>query len=242
MHYLHLVSLPVLNYSPPGALFSPSSKNNKKKSNRKRYLIFSSKKLFWYFGKLNLLIFQEIGLSSPKNKRFQEGTFGARKIKKPTLKKFIFRKVEFCSPKVKNVPIFSHFLQTFLKNFLYFRREFSELEKLKNCSEKISYILLLIVSFHVTNFLYPDSFFAAFFSGTFFLCCCTAGATDLRELFLLSGVFYLTLNSLIFHSTARATDLIDLFLLPGAFYLKLIPKIWHYLLLSRLSWKPAVLP
>ena len=38
-----------------------------------------------------------------------------------------------------------------------------------------------------------DCFFAAFLSGTSFLCCCTASATDLRDLFLLSGVFCLIL-------------------------------------------------
>ena len=42
---------------------------------------------------------------------------------------------------------------------------------------------LLIAFFHVTNFV-------AFLSGTSFLCC-TVSATDLRELFLLSGVFTL---------------------------------------------------
>ena len=62
-------------------------------------------------------------------------------------------------------------------------------------------ILLLITLFHVTNF-------AAFMLGTSFLCCCTASATDLSELFLLSGVFYLTL----------------------------LPDIWQNLLLSRLPW------
>ena len=40
--------------------------------------------------------------------------------------------------------------------------------------------------FHVTNF-------PTFLSGALFLCCCTASATDLRELFLLSGVFNLAL-------------------------------------------------
>ena len=73
---------------------------------------------------------------------------------------------------------------------------------------------LLISIVHVTNFLYPDYFFAAFLLSTLFLCCCTANATDLRELFLLSGNFYLTL----------------------------LPDIWHNLLLSRLPLEPEVLP
>ena len=65
-------------------------------------------------------------------------------------------------------------------------------------------LLLFFECFHFTKFLYRD----CFLSGTSFLCCCTANATDLRELFLLSGVLYLTLR----------------------------PEIWHNLLLSRLPW------
>ena len=52
---------------------------------------------------------------------------------------------------------------------------------------------LLIPFFHVTNFPYHDCFFCYFLFGTSFFCCCTASATDFRELFLLSGVYYLTL-------------------------------------------------
>ena len=55
-----------------------------------------------------------------------------------------------------------------------------------------------------------------------FLCCCTANATDLRELFLFSGVFYLTLLSHICHSTWSATDLREFFLLSGVFYLTVL--------------------
>ena len=75
-----------------------------------------------------------------------------------------------------------------------------------------------------------------------FLCCCTASATDLRKLFLLSSVFYLTLLRHICHSTAIATDLRELFLVSDIFYLTLLPDIWHKLLLSRLPWEPAVRP
>ena len=46
--------------------------------------------------------------------------------------------------------------------------------------------LLLIAFFHVTNFLYPDCFLRLF-------SCCTASATNFRELFILSIVFYFTL-------------------------------------------------
>ena len=65
---------------------------------------------------------------------------------------------------------------------------------------------LLIAFFHVTNF-------ASFLLGASFLYCCTASAADLKQLFLLSGVFYLTLH----------------------------PDIWCNLLLSRFTWEPAVL-
>ena len=87
--------------------------------------------------------------------------------------------------------------------------------------------------------------FWPFFIRYFLLCyygCCTLSATDLREFFLLSGVFYLTRLPHICHNTASATDLRELFLLSDVFYLTLLPNIWHNLLLSRLLWKPAVLP
>ena len=60
----------------------------------------------------------------------------------------------------------------------------------------------------IVNWIFYVTNFAAFLSGTLFLCCCTASVTDLRELFLHSGVFYL----------------------------KLLPDIWHSPLLSRLPW------
>ena len=62
----------------------------------------------------------------------------------------------------------------------------------------ISPLTLTIVfgCFHFTNFLYHDYFFVTYFT----LCCCTAGATDLKELFLLPGVFYLTLLPDIWHN------------------------------------------
>ena len=58
----------------------------------------------------------------------------------------------------------------------------------------------------------PWLLFSCYLSGTSFLCCCTASTTDLRELILPSGAFYLTL----------------------------LPEIWHNLLLSRFPWKPTV--
>ena len=79
-------------------------------------------------------------------------------------------------------------------------------------------------------------------SGTSFLYWCTASATDLRELFLLSGVFCHTLLLHICHSNASATYFKRLFLLSGVFYLTLLPNIWHNLLLSRHPKELAVLP
>ena len=66
-----------------------------------------------------------------------------------------------------------------------------------------------------------------FLSGKSFLCCCTANATDLRELFLLSGVSYPTLLPDIWHSTANATDLREPFLLSGVSFSTLLPDIWY---------------
>ena len=53
--------------------------------------------------------------------------------------------------------------------------------------------------------------------------------------FNLSGPFW-------YSFTASATDLRERFLLSDFFYLTLLPDIWHNLLLSRLPWEPAVLP
>ena len=85
---------------------------------------------------------------------------------------------------------------------------------------------LLIAFFHVINFLYPNCFFAAFLSGTLFLCCCTTSAMDLKEFFLSSGFFYLTHLPHICHSTTSATDLREIFLPSDLFYLKLLLDIW----------------
>ena len=69
--------------------------------------------------------------------------------------------------------------------------------------------------YFTTNFYYCFSpiFFTltVFLSDTSFSYCCTASATDWRELVLLSGVFYLTLLPHICHSKASATDLRELF-------------------------------
>ena len=69
-------------------------------------------------------MFWEIELSRPKFKKFQEGTFHARKTKKPTLKKFlIFQEMELFCPKLKKFRIF-------FPNFFYISRE--NLKSLKN--------------------------------------------------------------------------------------------------------------
>ena len=87
-------------------------------------------------------------------------------------------------------------------------------------------LLLLSCVFHLT--LLPH------------ICHSTASATNLRELLLLSRVFHLTLLHYICHSTASAMDLREPFLLSGMFYLPLLSEIWQNLLLSKLSWEPAV--
>ena len=83
--------------------------------------------------------------------------------------------------------------------------------------------------FSLINFLgcFLFSPFSCFIFHRFrvFLSCYTASATDLRKLFLLSGVFYLTFLSHICHSTASATDLRELFLFSDVFYLTLLPDI-----------------
>ena len=108
------------------------------------------------------------------------------------------------------------------------------------------FILHLSRLFSLINFLgcFLFSPFSCFIFHRFrvFLCCYTTSATDLRKLFLLSGIFYLTFLSHICHSTASATDLRELFLFSDVFYLTLLPDIWHNLLLSRLLWEPAVRP
>ena len=61
--------------------------------------------------------------------------------------------------------------------------------------------------FHFTNFFYRD----CFLSGTSFLCCCTASATDLREL---SRVFYFTLLPGILHNMLLSRLLLEPIVLP----------------------------
>ena len=74
---------------------------------------------------------------------------------------------------------------------------------------------IFLVCFHYSTFsgafFFDLSRYFIFHRFRVLLCCCTAIATDLRKLFLLSGVFYLTLLPHICHSTASSTDLRELF-------------------------------
>ena len=63
----------------------------------KIFIIFSQKKLFWYFGKWNFF----------KTSYISEGNFQSSKSKKETRKKFlIFREMKFSSPKLKKLILF----------------------------------------------------------------------------------------------------------------------------------------
>ena len=64
----------------------------------KIFIIFSQKKLFWYFGKWNFF---------KKTSYISEGNFQSSKSKKETRKKFlIFREMKFSSPKLKKLILF----------------------------------------------------------------------------------------------------------------------------------------
>lgn len=80
----------------------------KKKSTLKKFLMFPQRKVFLIFWKNGTLLFQKMKLSSSKIKRFQEGIFQDRKIKKLALKFFfIFWKMNFLAPSLKNFYVFS---------------------------------------------------------------------------------------------------------------------------------------
>ena len=65
-----------------------------------------SEKCSYIFSKTAFLVFQEIELSSPKIRKFREGTFQAQKIKKP--KKFlIYLEMELSCSKLKKLIFFS---------------------------------------------------------------------------------------------------------------------------------------
>ena len=70
--------------------------------------MFPQRKVFLIFWKNGTVIFQKMKLSSSKIKRFQEGIFQDRKIKKLALKFFfIFWKMNFLAPSLKNFYVFS---------------------------------------------------------------------------------------------------------------------------------------
>ena len=116
--------------------------------------------------------------------------------KKPLLKCFLyFRKLNISTPTLKkyflgeSLRVFHHcFFRCFhfIINIYYCFRVFSLLIVFVHFVTVYLgvFILLLILllffeCFRFTNFLYRD----CFLSGTLFLCCCTASATDLRCFF-----------------------------------------------------------
>ena len=136
---------------------------------------------------------------------------------------FVFLEIELCTlifllyfPSSKNEK------NPLLKSFLYFRKRNFLIFHLSGVS---IFHLSQVFSFFTFLRCFNFSHFSGVFIFTFlkcfifhlfwvFLCCCIASGTDLRELSLLTSVFYLTL----------------------------LPDIWHNLLLSRLPWELAVLP
>ena len=139
------------------------------------------------------LMFQEKG--TPK-KFFIFEKIELSELKKSLLKCFLyFRKLNISTPTLKNyflgesLRVFHHcFFRYFHFNIdiYYCLRVFSLLIVFVHFVTLYSgvFILLLILllffeCFRFTNFLYRD----CFLSGTLFLCCCTASATDLRCFF-----------------------------------------------------------
>ena len=125
-----------------------------------------------------------------------------KKWKKPTLKKFLI----FQETELSHISPFGRFhFSPFSGVFIF------------HLSQVFSFFTFLRC-FNFSHFsgVFIFTFLRCFIFHLFwvFLCCCIASGTDLRELFLLTSVFYLTL----------------------------LPDIWHNLLLSRLPWELAVLP
>ena len=101
--------------------------------------------------------------------------------------------------------------------------------------------LPLFLSVFIFDCIYSCHQICCFLWDPSFSCCYTASATDLRELFLLSRVFYLTLLSTIAqHRECYRFE--RTFLISGVFYLTLLPNILHNLFLSKLPWEPIVPP
>ena len=132
---------------------------------------------------------------------FQEVTFRVRKMKKPTLKKLlIFQEMKTFNLKLKKLLFFVVFLEPlrffhhcFFRCF-HFTIDFYCFQVFSLLITFVHFItvssgvfisplilLLFFEYFHFTNFLYCDCFLSG-----------TVSATDLRELFLLLGIFYLT--------------------------------------------------
>ena len=153
----------------------------RKEKLRKNFLYFLKRKLFLCFGK-----------------QLSE----LEKWKNPALKNFLyFKKWDFSTPSIKNYCFLGEPFRVFHQCFFrcsdftvdfYYCLLIAFVHSITVSSGVfISPLVLLLFfeCFHFTNFLYRDWVL----SGTSFLRCCTASATNLRELFLLSVVFYLTL-------------------------------------------------
>ena len=153
----------------------------RKEKLRKNFLYFLKRKLFLCFGK-----------------QLSE----LEKWKNPALKNFLyFKKWDFSTPSIKNYCFLGEPFRVFHQCFFrcsdftvdfYYCLLIAFVHSITVSSGVfISPLVLLLFfeCFHFTNFLYRDWVL----SGTSFLRCCTASATNLRELFLLSIVFYLTL-------------------------------------------------
>ena len=159
------------------------------------------------------------GNKSPKETSYISGNnFPSSKSKENPLLKLslYFGKLNFLATRLRNSVFQENTSEFFIS---YFFRCFHFLTL--TFTTFLGVFLLLIAFFHN---------FAGFLQGTSFLYGCTASATDLRELFLLCGVFYLTLLPHICHSTASAADLRKLFLLSVIFYhsFPTFGTIWLY--------------
>ena len=184
--------------------------------NIKKFLIISQKKAFF--------IFREMELSYILGNRNSEKNPIFRKKETPQKffifqetelfyisgngnhKKLIFRDMELSSPELKKLLLLG---EPLVHHCFYRCFHFSPL-----FSTTVFWVFLLLIAFF---------HFSAFMSGTLFLCCCTASGTDFKDLFLLSGVFYLTLLSHICHITASARDLRELFFSQAFFTLHSFP-------------------
>ena len=76
------------------------------------------------------------------------------------------------------------------------------------------FLLLFFGCSHFTNFFYHDCFFVRYL----FLCCCTGGATDLRELFFYSQMFFTLHTFPIFATVPRVLRIWESFIYSQTFF------------------------